>query len=97
MAADQYVPVPNNATGLKIDLSELTVNGVTVERPRNVIADPVQPGNLAAVAAMRAHGELQVRSEDQVVLLSEIRGELKRVAMLLELLVGKSVSLTDVN
>ena len=52
--ADQYVQVPPNSSGSKIDTSELTVGANTVERQRMVIADPTDATALADVKAASA-------------------------------------------
>ena len=55
--ADQYIQVQPNSTGLKVDTTELTVNGQTVERQRINIADSVNAEYLANVTSA---GALQV-------------------------------------
>lgn len=47
--ADAFVQVPPDSTGKKVDTSELTVSGSTVERQRLVVADPAAAAALAAV------------------------------------------------
>ena len=47
--ADQFIQVPPNSTGLKVDASELTVNANTVERQRIVIAADGTAAGLAGV------------------------------------------------
>ena len=49
--ADQFVQVPADSTGKKIDTSELTVGANTVERQRIVVGDPTSATALAAVKA----------------------------------------------
>lgn len=49
--ADQFVQVPADSTGKKIDTSELTVGANTVERQRIVVGDPTTATSLAAVKA----------------------------------------------
>lgn len=48
--ADQYVQISPDGSGKKIDTSELTVSGNTVERQRMVIGDPTSATALANVA-----------------------------------------------
>ncbi len=55
--SDQYVQVAPNSTGLKIDTTELTVNGQTVERQRINIADST---NAEYFANVTSTGALQV-------------------------------------
>jgi len=90
--SDAYVQVLPDSTGKLIDTSELTVDGNTVERQRMVIADPTQASNLAEVSINNA---LYVESRDQIQF--EILGQLKRIALLLELMTGQEVSIDDVD
>lgn len=55
--ADNFVQVPPNSTGLKIDTSELTVSANTVERQNICIADSTTAANIAKVNSI---GELAV-------------------------------------
>jgi hypothetical protein len=57
--ADGTVQVPPDGTGKKIDTSELTVGGNTVERQRVVIADSTNAANFATVDNS---GNLQVKT-----------------------------------
>jgi hypothetical protein len=52
--ADQFVQVPSDSTGKKIDTSELTVGANTVERQRMVISDSTSATALATVTASNA-------------------------------------------
>ena len=52
--ADQYIAVQPDSTGKRVDCSELTVSGNTVERQRMVVADPSAAANLAAVTGAGA-------------------------------------------
>jgi hypothetical protein len=47
--ADGIVQVAPDSTGKKVDTSELSVGGQTVERQRIVLADPTTAANLAVV------------------------------------------------
>jgi len=47
--ADQFIQVPPQSTGLKIDCTELTVGANTVERERQNIGDPTDAVGLAKV------------------------------------------------
>jgi hypothetical protein len=49
--AQNFVQVPPQSTGLKIDTTELVVNGQTVERQNVSIACQVSPNNVAHVDA----------------------------------------------
>lgn len=49
--ASNFIQVPPNSTGLKIDTNELTVGANTVERENVSIADPVTAANVANVTA----------------------------------------------
>ncbi len=90
---DNYVQIPPNSSGLKIDTSELTVNSQTVERQRIVLADPTASGNFVGVSV---GGALQVSSDDVSTIQYLILGELRRIVMLLQILTGKTVSLSEV-
>lgn len=90
---DNYVQIPPNSSGLKIDTSEVTVSGNTVERQRIVIADPVNAGEFVGVTAA---GELAVQVADQNEYFRLILGQLKRIAVLLETIADTRVSLNDV-
>ncbi len=92
MPADGVIQIPPASTGLKVDTSELTrADGTVIERQRIVLGDPAQPTSLAVVTT---GGELAVflRSEQ----LNDVVGQLKRVAMLLEILTRQRVTLADV-
>jgi hypothetical protein len=89
---DNYIQVPPNSSGLKVDTSELTVNGQTVERQRIVIADPTQAGNLVGVSS---DGNLAVHVADQNEYFALILGQLKRIAALLEILADTHIPLND--
>lgn len=52
--ADQFVQVPPQSTGLKMDVTELTVGANTVERERINIADPTSATAIATVTAQNA-------------------------------------------
>jgi hypothetical protein len=55
MATLNYVQVPPNSTGLKIDTSEVTTAaGNVVERQNVVIADPAVPTQMADVTPLNA-------------------------------------------
>jgi hypothetical protein len=54
--ADGYIQVYPDATGKRIDASELTVNALTVERQRLVIASDAGATNLAGVTAKGSQG-----------------------------------------
>lgn len=47
--ADSYIQLPPNSTGLLLDTSQLTVGANTVQRERDVIADPTDAAGLAKV------------------------------------------------
>lgn len=49
--ADQFIQVPPQSTGLKVDCTELTVGANTVERERINIADPTSATAIAGVTA----------------------------------------------
>jgi hypothetical protein len=86
---DNYVQVPPNSTGLKIDTSELAYGGNTVERQRIVLADPA---NALGIAKVSAAGFAAV---DLVPVQLMILTELRRIAMLLEHISGQSISAED--
>lgn len=65
--ADGIVQVAPDSTGKKVDTSELSVGGNTVERQRIVVADPTGATNLAAVTA---NNELQVVVPDVSIAIS---------------------------
>lgn len=44
-----YIQLPPNSTGLKVDTSELTVSANTVQRENNTISDPSTAAAIAAV------------------------------------------------
>jgi hypothetical protein len=90
---DNYVQVPPNSSGLKIDTSELMVNGTTVERQRIVVADPTNSENFLAVGL---DGSITVTTDNQIEYLIRIEAQLKRVARLLEILAGNTVALEEV-
>ena|ERR1700720_972690 len=55
MATPNYVQVPPNSTGLKIDTSEITTaTGNVVERQNVVISDPSNPTQLADITSLNA-------------------------------------------
>jgi hypothetical protein len=87
----QVPPIPGSSQGApnqKIDTSELTrSDGTVVERQRIVLGDPVTPNSFAGVTTA---GELMV-----AIKLDETIGQLKRIALLLEIMTGQSVSLND--
>jgi hypothetical protein len=85
---DNYVQVPPNSSGSKIDTSELVVNGNTVERQRIVLADPLQAGNLLSVGADGSISTSATDGDVQYLILAQ----LKRIATLLELLADAHVS-----
>jgi len=91
---DNYVQIPPNSSGLKIDTSELTVNSQTVERQRIVLADPITSGSLASVSF---DGLLAVSDAGQEAVLDNILLQLKRIALLLEIHTGREVSLADIS
>lgn len=89
-----YVQVPPNSSGLKIRTVEVTDSaGNLVECQAIIIADPNVAANLAGVSSL---GELNVTDDTQNVNMSEILGQLKRIALLLEIQTGQTVSLADV-
>lgn len=90
---DNYVQIPPASTGLKIDTSELAVNGSTVERQRVVLADPTLSGNFVSVTS---GGELAVAVNDQAQYFMLIIAQLKRIALVLETIADMHVSLDDV-
>lgn len=47
--ATNFIQIPPNSTGLKVDTNELTVNGNVVERQSICIADPLVSGAVASV------------------------------------------------
>jgi hypothetical protein len=46
-----FIQVPPQSTGLKVDTAELTVGANTVERQKIVLADPQTAANMAAISA----------------------------------------------
>ncbi len=93
--ADGKVVVPPDSSGKAIDTSELTRSdglGTVVERQRIVIGDPTDVNQFAGVTTS---GALLVQVSDQH-LLGHILGELKRIAMLLEVIADTHVGLNDI-
>lgn len=68
--ADQYVQIPPQSTGLKIDTSELTVNAQTVERQRIIISDTTGAAAFAAVMNSTPAG-----SEYGIVVRDALKGQ----------------------
>lgn len=88
MAADGKVTVPPDSSGKNIDTTELTrADGTVVERQRVVLGDPALS---ELVANVTSGGELSV-----AVKLDEVVGQLKRIALLLEIMTGHEISLDD--
>lgn len=54
--ADGYLQVYPDSTGKRVDTSELTVNALTAQRQRMVLADNTGAANLAAVVAPYTQG-----------------------------------------
>jgi len=89
---DNYVQVPPNSSGLKIDTSEITVGGNTVERQRIVIADPSNGSNFLSVSTDGSVATSSTSDDIQYLILAQ----LKRIAVLLECIADTHVSLNDV-
>ncbi len=87
----QVPPIPGTSgANQKIDTRELTrSDGTVVERQGVALASPGDPSKFVDVTTA---GELVV-----AVKLDEVLGQLKRVAMLLEIMTGVTVSLSDVS
>ncbi len=88
--SDAYVQVAADDVGKKIDTSELTrADGTIVERQRIVLAD----GVLGGLAKIDGDGKLFVRLDE----ISDVVVQLKRIAMLLQLMTGQEVRESDVS
>ena len=88
--ADGKVVVPPDSSGKAIDTSELTrSDGTVLERQRVSLGDPV---NVLSMAGVNTAAELLVHFKpDRIVI------QLKRIAMLLEIIAGQEISETDVS
>lgn len=87
--ADGYVQVATDGPGKKIDSSELTrADGTVVERQRVSLAGDDDPQHAAAI---NSRGEVSTQADFTPVVI-----QLKRIAMLLEILVGQSVHERDI-
>lgn len=78
--ADNFVQVPAQGVGLKVDTTELTVNAQTVERQRINIADPV---NAAGLATITGQGSLNVAVNKLEDLMSRVITELTTIRIIL--------------
>ncbi len=89
---DGVVQVPPDSSGKKIDTSELTrSDGTTiVERQRVSLADPMNVGSLGSVGV---EGDQLVSEKYSNLHLLELR----RIARLLEILVGETVTYQDID
>ncbi len=84
---DGKVTVPPDSSGKNIDTSELTrADGTVVERQRVVIGDPTDPTKFVDLSGA---GLAVAVNFDEVV------GQLKRIALLLEIMTGQSISVDD--
>lgn len=87
--ADGYVQVATDGSGKKVDTAELIrVDGTTVERQRVALGSDDDP---TAVAKFTAAG-LEVATD-----LGPVVVQLKRIALLLEILTGQEVRESDVS
>lgn len=88
---DSFLILPDDTpnTGKKLDETSLTVGTNAVLRQRINLADPGAAGNLANVTAS---GALMVVAEQN----EEILVQLKRIAMLLQIVADEEVSADEV-
>jgi hypothetical protein len=84
---DSLVQISPASTGSKIDTSEVSVAGNTVERQRVVVADPSGPNSLQTVSSS---GEAFVREQTVQQLLMDILVELRVLNAMLVRSVGGS-------
>lgn len=90
--ADSTVTLPDDSanTGKKLDESAIVVGGVTVLRQRVNLADSRMAGNLAGVTV---EGALMVVAQQN----DEILVQLKRIAMLLQIVADEEISADEVS
>ena len=91
-AVVQVPPIPGTSgqPNQQIDTSQLTrSDGTVLERQRVSLGDPV---NVASLAAVNTAAELLVHFNPRGLLT-----QLKRIAMLLEIIAGEEVSANDVS
>lgn len=88
--ADGKVIIPPDSTGKGIDTSELTrSDGTVLERQRVSLGDP---SNVSSLAGVNTAAELLVHFKPSAIVI-----QLKRIAMLLEIIAGQEVSANDVS
>lgn len=88
--ADGKVVVPPDSSGKAVDTSELTrSDGTVLERQRVSLGDPVNVGSLVGV---NTAAELLVHFKPGAIVI-----QLKRIAMLLEIIAGQEISANDVS
>lgn len=90
--ADASLNLPDDSsnTGKKLDETSLTVAGLTVLRQRVNLADSRMAGNLAGVTV---EGALMVVAQQN----DEILVQLKRIAMLLQIVADEEISADEVS